>query len=187
MKRKKKLLLVEILSLVVASALMGATSRKNALYATIGPRYVTIGAPDCTPSKNTTRYSNRGYFIHGDPSQTPPDSVTEAFVCAVNFPDYGVHVITQITMYAYDQHTWADKDVFAKPFLVNPKNGSETQMGTVRSTSSSTTDPRAFTISWGQISPNKVYPGQKMYFWVYMHSHNNLKFYGVKVRYNVKN
>jgi hypothetical protein len=183
MKRNKKLLIIVMLSVVVALVLMGATSRKNGLYATSGPRTLTITGSDCTPHTDNIDYFNNGYRLVG----APGIQYVQPFTCAVNFPDYGIHTVTHITLYAYDQHTWADRDVFAKPFLASPKTGSETQMGTVRSTSSSTTDPRAFTISWGQISPNKVYPGQKMHFWVYMEGHSGLAFYGLRITYRVKN
>jgi hypothetical protein len=182
MHRNKKLLLVTILSMVFAILLMGATTKNNALYATVGPRYVTVGAADCTPRDSDFNYHNFGRSLRGETG-----AGTVYFACAVNFPDYGTHVITAITLYAYDQHTWQDQDVIARAYRVNPATGTESHMGTARSTGSSATDPRSFTISWGQINPKHVYPGHKMYFWLSMLGHDNLKMYGIKVRYNLKN
>ena len=56
-------------------------------------------------------------------------------------------------------------------------------MGLVRSTGSSATKPRSFTIKGAQINPKVVYPTHKMYFWVWMEGHNNLWFYGLRIRY----
>jgi len=189
MKRMRRLWVALLLGLLVVATVVGVAlaGSKSApvpqpLQAT--SRTMTVSASGCYPIEDGQLYYNNGRNIAGE-----QDAPLQTFICPVYFPDFASrHNIQSVTMYCYDQHTWSGDqyDVVAYMYRTEPALGNtETYMGTVRSTGSSSTNPRAFTISGTQINPKVVYPRQGVYFWVGFVGHSNLMLYGFKVNYTI--
>lgn len=177
MKRLKRFLVPVVLGVLLLPLLVGPTGGAP-LGAVV--KTLAVSAADCYPCEDDVDYENYGIYLKGTHGTGQVH-----FICPVKFPEYGKHRVRAITMCVYDQHTWKDYDVFAFALRHNLLQGTATTMGTVRSTGSSATKPRCFTIKGAKINPKVLYPKNGMYFRVIMEGHNNLWLFGFRVKYTV--
>jgi hypothetical protein len=143
-----------------------------------GGNALTISAADCYPYTEDVQYVNWGYFIRGNSG-----TGQAIFICPIRFPEYGTHRVRSVTIYVQDRLSGVDKDVFVKLYRTSPGSGNQALMGQVRSTGSSTTMPRAFTIGGSGLANRNVSQTQGMHLRVSMSGSNYLAFFGARVRY----
>jgi hypothetical protein len=140
---------------------------------------LTVAAADCYPVRDYIEYLNGGWWLEGSAG-------TVSFICPVHFPDGGTYVVQGITMYAYDDKSGSGDDdkICAEVNRTYPPAKTENHMGEVCSTGDNEDDPRSFSISGAQISPNQVDPTRGMHLWVTMGS-TRLRLYGFHISYDL--
>jgi hypothetical protein len=181
--KKGKVLWVALLlgALLLATFVQVGLARPKAAPEGAVVNVLTISAADCVIRSHGQRYLNEGYYLQGQHGMGWVRAN-----CPVHFPEYGTHRVRRLTIYVYDEvGGGGDYDVFGTLYRTRPNTAGRANMGTAKSTGSSTTNPRAFTISGTAISPNGVSPTQGMYLLISLRGHNNLKFYGAQIRYIV--
>jgi len=139
-----------------------------------------VTAADCYPVRDYIQYFNGGSWLEGSAG-------TVSFICPVQFPERGAYemLVQGITMYAYDDKSGSDDDdkICAEVNRTYPPTKTENRMGEVCSTGDNEDDPRSFSISGAQISPNQVDPTRGMHLWVTMGS-TRLRLYGFHISYS---
>lgn len=169
--------------LVLATVVGAASARPNSAPLSSTTNTLTVAASDCHPYSDVVEYDNDGWRLSTEGTDWGNFA---SFLCPVRFPEYGTHTISSVTMYAYDDKSGSGDDdmVCAEVNRTYPPTKTENRMGEVCSTGDSGTDPRSFTISGAQISPNTVSPTRGMHFWVTM-GKTNLRLYGFSISYSV--
>jgi hypothetical protein len=183
MKKSKVLWVAFLLCvlLLVAFVQVGLARPKAASTDSAVIKTLTIAAADCYPKNDAIQYNNDGYIIRGIYGKG-----WATFICPVDFPEYGTHTVRLVTIYVLDNVAGVGNDVIVNADRTNHNTGFKDHIGTVRSTGSSSTIPRAFTISGAALTNRNVQPTRGMYLTVSMESHYNLGFFGARIRYSVR-
>jgi hypothetical protein len=135
---------------------------------------IAVSAADCYPNSDDREFINTGAYIQG--TALPGFAY---FICPVHFPDYGTHTVRSVTIYVYDNYV--SDDVLVDVYRTNPSAASRVRMGTVESTGSSATKPRAFTIRGSAIRNRSVSPTRVMFLSVLLY--HDTRFYGARIKY----
>jgi hypothetical protein len=176
--KKGKVLCVALLlgALLLATFVQVGLARPRATPDNAVVNTVTVSAADCSPTSEDIQFTNNGHYLTNDAN------FWWWYVCPVHFPEIGTHTVRSVTVYVYDP---ISADVFVDLYRTNPSTGSSVMMGTVKSTGSSATNPRAFTIRGSAITNRNVSPTRGMYLYLTIPG-DDPRFYGARIKYVVK-
>lgn len=175
--KKRKVLWVALLlgALLLAIFVQVGLARPKVAPEAAVVKTLTVSAADCSPISEDIEFTNHGRYLSNDANYW------WWYVCPVHFPEYGTHTIRAVTVYIYDP---ISADIFVELYRTDPRTGSSVSMGEVRSTGSSATDPRAFTIRGSAISNRNVAPTRGMYLYLTIPG-DDPRFYGARIKYIV--